>query len=202
MRTALLTAHTPNIESWAKRTVKNKELYCQAHNIELIVSDNPADFPVDRHPAWRKVRMILENIEKYDRLIWIDADAVFMNYVEAPDRFFVSHISVAQDTVDINSGVMFIKSSFWCGMFFDHVWRFYPEWRHKNPWDQQAIIEEHGKQGEESGLVIIPDHINKPYWNLCLNDNVPYPLIIHPWGFHETGRKEEAINKLLKNMKL
>ena len=84
---ALTTMYTSNIKSYGEISTKNKEWYSTKYGIDLIVTNERLS---NRHPAWDKIKCVenamnnrdsdseSESNTKYDYIIWMDADAIFL----------------------------------------------------------------------------------------------------------------------------
>ena len=68
--------YTKNIADYAKHSLKNITKYCEKHNYALQCFNEK--FNDDVHPCWNKVASILKLIKKYNYVVWIDSDAIFV----------------------------------------------------------------------------------------------------------------------------
>ena len=68
------------IKEYADINYKINKIYCDKYGYTLIKS-NIRKYP-ERKPHWERIPLILENFDKFDYLIWIDADAHF--YIDSP----------------------------------------------------------------------------------------------------------------------
>lgn len=121
-----------------------KELYAKKHGYDFRCDEDTWD--KSRPYAWSKVQLILKCLRenKYDYVVWIDADTHIMNDEKCLEDFISSlsndrDILLAQDYEKINSGVMFIKNSDWSKSFFEQVYN-KTEYLHHSNWEQEAII--------------------------------------------------------------
>jgi len=78
MNIAIITLGTNNIESYTKFTFSINKRYAENNNYKFIKYDDVLDNT--RPPAWSKILALQNNINKYDWLLWIDADAIFNNH--------------------------------------------------------------------------------------------------------------------------
>lgn len=97
------------------------KIYCDKNNYSIIKSDI-RKCP-ERKPHWERIPLILEYLNKYDYLIWIDADAHFYtdsppitNVINTyPDKLFIFSGDIDapnnEITCEINSGFFIVKSS-------------------------------------------------------------------------------------------
>jgi len=118
--------------------------YCQFQGYDFREDENSYD--PSRPYAWSKVRLISKCLseEKYDYVVWIDADTHIMNPNISLESFITSlsedrDILIASDWDKINSGVMFIKNTEWSKKFFEVLYDQTDFLNHPN-WEQEAII--------------------------------------------------------------
>lgn len=137
---------------------KRLKSYCEKYEYDFTDEELYDD---SRPPAWSKVRLIqkcLQN-DKHDYVVWIDADTLIMN-----DEITISSlidklannkdITMAQDWVSINSGVMFIKNTEWSKMFFKELYD-QTDFINHNNWEQSALIHMY-----DNNMFDSRDHIN------------------------------------------
>jgi len=101
-------------------------------------------FPHDRPPAWNKVVAIRSLLERYDTVVWIDADAMVMDpapditAVATPDRFLwmTKHHYRGEDQP--NTGVMVVHAGDEARRFLDATWSATNLVEH--PWWEQAAM--------------------------------------------------------------
>lgn len=63
--------------AWLATTERLKKQYCEKWGWDcLLLNENPHP---DLHPVWSKPRVMLDRIDKYDWLVWMDADAMPVN---------------------------------------------------------------------------------------------------------------------------
>jgi hypothetical protein len=62
-------------EKYGNTSYKINKLYCDKHGYDLVFSSERRHNRVDL--AWEKLPMVIEYLDKYDYVIWIDADAHF-----------------------------------------------------------------------------------------------------------------------------
>lgn len=170
------------------------EMYAKQHNLDAIILNNIVS---DRPLPWHKILIIKELFdEDYDYVIWIDADAIFVDsgkslaeeLEEGKDLYLVKH--QIDSRVVPNTGVMVIKNSIWSRIFLDMVWEKEQYINHKW-WENAAILDMLGYHGllDETQ----PDNLNqnligKIKWlglewnslpNICESDR---PIIKHYAG--------------------
>ena len=142
------------IKEYADINYKINKIYCDKYGYTLIKS-NIRKYP-ERKPHWERIPLILENFDKFDYLIWIDADAHF--YIDSPpitniintypDKLFI--FSEDEDQLvknvfngELNSGVFIVKSCEESKLFLNE-WGYNQElfikWNGWKTWNDQAIL--------------------------------------------------------------
>lgn len=125
---AFVYFYTPNIYSYAKHSILNIIAYAKKYNYAVIIYDKP--FNNDVAMCWNKIVTILENLKNYKYLVWIDADAIIVNFDTKIESFIEKYpgydFYICEDIVlqkeCINSGVMIIKNTEWAFNLFNKVW--------------------------------------------------------------------------------
>lgn len=125
---AFVYFYTPNIYDYCQHSIHNISTYCYKYNYAFIAYDTVFNEEVSM--CWNKIAAILQNLHKYDFLVWIDADAIINNMditIESiiridPNKelYLCEDISVEYEC--INSGVMIIKNTEWTEHLFRKVW--------------------------------------------------------------------------------
>lgn len=80
-RICVLMWYDKNVKNYADLNFKINQLYCQKYGYDIIKSDER--FYQYRKPHFERIPLIINYFEKYNYLIWIDADAYF-NYDSPP----------------------------------------------------------------------------------------------------------------------
>ena len=75
MNIAVLMWYDDNIKSYADIFYKINTKYCEKHGYTIIKSSERTY--TDRKATWARFPLVLEEIERYDSVMWIDADAFF-----------------------------------------------------------------------------------------------------------------------------
>ena len=74
---AVLMWYDDHVKNYGDNCYKINKVYCQKHGYDLIKSSDR--FYKDRNPHWERFPLILDHINSYDYVVWIDADAFFYN---------------------------------------------------------------------------------------------------------------------------
>ena len=121
--------------------------YCDKNNIQLFRCNKRRHS--NRHPAWERIPLILEYINEYDYIMWIDADAHF--YIDSEniinlinDNKNYDFIFSKDKSVEINTGCFIVKNTKY-SIDFLKKWGYdeelyknnnYPYW-----WDNGVILD-------------------------------------------------------------
>jgi hypothetical protein len=147
MKIAVLMFYTDNIKSYADINKKINKLYCDKYKIELLYS-NKINYK-DRKSNWERFPFILENIQNYDYLIWIDSDAFF--YIDSPNIIDIINENLNKDLIfsqdignkNINTGFFIIKNSSF-SIDFLTKWAYdqeiYELCMNKKRWNDQEVL--------------------------------------------------------------
>lgn len=115
--------------------------YARRHGYELVTSTH-AD--PGRPPAWAKVALLRELIERFELVLWIDADAVIVDGREdiarrlEPDRHLALVRHRLGDQLIPNTGVLLVRSGPVARALLQQVWsatRFV-----EHPWWENAAL--------------------------------------------------------------
>ena len=118
MKIAVLMWYDGNVSEYGDIYLEINKAYCNKHNYDIIKSNRRTY--KDRTPTWERFPLLLSYIEKYDYVVWIDADAFF--YQSAPPlediiNRYEKDILLSMD-VDghlvpdaINAGVFILKNT-------------------------------------------------------------------------------------------
>jgi hypothetical protein len=126
---AFVYFYTHNIFSYAKHSILNLLSYAEKYNYAVIIYDKP--FNDDVGMCWNKIVTIMENLKKFQYLVWIDADAIIVNFNIKIESFIEKYpgydLYLCEDIIIqkecINSGVMIIKNTIWSNNLFNTVWK-------------------------------------------------------------------------------
>jgi len=141
MKILVLTLATSNITNYSKYTHAINRQYCKKHSYDFISYDRHLD--PSRHPAWSKIKAIHNHIDDYDWIMWIDADAIFLNHNKRIEPLLDDGYNIIiSKTFDlINSGVFLIKgNNEWSKSFLDDVY------------DQTQFLDSTNNRWEENAI--------------------------------------------------
>jgi len=122
------------------------KLYCEKYNLNIILS-NEKKYS-NRHPAWERLPLMLDNISNFDYLIWIDADAFFYsdsnNIIDIISNNINFNFIFSTDIYgdNINTGLFIVKNSQY-SIDFLTKWAYDEDLYKNNPqphwWDQGVL---------------------------------------------------------------
>ncbi|CAM9172364.1 unnamed protein product [Ectocarpus fasciculatus] len=107
-----------------KRVVLNKEFYAKYHGYTVIDANSYVDD--SRGVSWFKLPAVSDALEKFDYVMYIDADAVIMDPRKPLDSFLIAgtgaDMIMTQDWSGLNGGVWIAKSTPWTKWFMKELW--------------------------------------------------------------------------------
>ena len=121
------------------------EAYAARHGYDLRLETRL--LAPERPPAWSKVALVRELLESYDEVLWIDADAIFLDISKdigelvrpGKDLYLVEHLYEQDDSWrSANTGVFLVRSTRWSRRFLDRVWA--AERYVDHPWWENAAV--------------------------------------------------------------
>lgn len=117
--------------------------YGARHGYEVLIGDRA---PAQRPPAWAKVELLMELLERYELVVWIDADAVIVD----PSRDIASALPAERQlglvrhvrgrSLVPNTGVMVLRSGELTRRLMASLWRATHLLEH--PWWDNAALAE------------------------------------------------------------
>jgi hypothetical protein len=187
MHCAIVSLHTPEIKEYGEITAASKDTYCKKWGIDFINYTEKFD---NRHAAFSKVVALIKNIDNYDILLWIDADAMITDmdfdlFAELKSR--KEKILLTKDQGGLNTGVLAVKKGIkaylkkWDSMsaaFESHPW-----------WDQAAFISLYNSDHRLRKKV---GFLEKKTYNSYISEGIGAIL-------HSPGTTNEARVNLFKN---
>jgi hypothetical protein len=152
------------------------------------------DLAGGRPAPWGKVTLIRELLDDYELVLWLDADAVFVDaqadlaqvVVEGKDLYLVEHRWGEPVNAMPNTGVLLIRSTPWSRSFVER-WSSYDHLA-SQPWtDNAALVELIGYQLEPVRLVRPNEDLERVgflplAWNSVAASESPRPYVKHYAG--------------------
>ena len=205
MKIGVCMYYDENISNYAKINHDINLLYCDKHNFDLIVSNTPQY--KNRHPAWESVPLMYKNLDNYDYLIWIDADAFF--YIDGSDLtqfikdyptsdfiFSWDYSKPEISPTEINTGIYIVKNTSFSKKFLKN-WAFNEELYENNSmkyrWDQGVLndmvcqnvmnIKEHSS--------VVTYGVLQHFYKEELNNLPKKPFVYHMAGRRASKNEEE-----------
>jgi len=153
----VLSLWTDHIKHYAIPVNKIREKYCESQGYRLKTCDHSLD--ETRHPAWSKLKFILQEWDDGNYLYWNDADCVLHDFttpvtdivdldfdinlgVDGP-KFRTRHTATPYIPVWMNTGNIFIRCTDDTRYWFDKVYtdETYKMWHSPNfyCWEQSAL---------------------------------------------------------------
>lgn len=187
--------------------------FAQLHKYDMIVGEKMCDLP----PAWNKIPLLLDALNKYDEVVWFDCDLIVVDFSEDFPKLeglhsLVRHFDCYSETP--NSGVWRLSRTYSdlfsrdllrqimnLGVFRNHGW-----------WEQAALMTLMGYCVPPEGshfpdtkcrCVILTDwYINCQFmrlaWNCHPNYRADRPKIVH-CSYPDMQRRIEVMRELVKD---
>ena len=118
----------PTMQSW-----------CERHGYEFVTETKIDEA---RPASWSKIPLLQKHLDRFDWMLWIDADAIVFDQETRLERYLDEHadlIIAADDISTINCGVMAMRSCDGIKQLLADIWSApESEWRHCW-WEQQAL---------------------------------------------------------------
>lgn len=181
--------------------------YAREHGYALDLRTEPID--PSRPPAWSKVALIRQLLDRYETVVWLDADTVVVRRdrditAELTEGRFLGLVEhVVEGRANPNTGVMVVRSCDRARTFWAAVWDSTQYLNHRW-WEQAAVMDLLGfdpASGERSGESEWLDGVEwlDKSWNSIRDDPAPHPRVRHWPGFTLTRRATEmAVATLLR----
>jgi len=139
----ITTYYDKTFEKLGNIALKSMEKYGKKFKIDVIRYERKLS---NRPPAWNKILVVKELLKKYDFVIWMDSDAVFVRFdvdirkeIKKGKDFYISLIEFNGKVVP-NSGFFITRRSKWSIDFLNRVWN-KKEYIYHNYWENAAIID-------------------------------------------------------------
>ena len=102
--------------------VTNLQEYSNRHGYTFIAKFNDWK-ESDRYFYWRKLEMILDNIESCDYLVWIDTDCIVTNQTKKIEDLVEDDFDLVITEDDgLQASVMILKNTLWCIELLHEWW--------------------------------------------------------------------------------
>jgi len=147
MKICIVMFYDYKIKNYGEINYKINKKYCEKYNLDIILS-NEKKYN-NRYSAWERLPLLLDNISKFDYLIWVDADAFFYNDANNILDIINKNINVnfifSNDihNKNINTGFFIVKNTEYSIEFLTK-WAYDEELYKQNPypgwWDQGVLI--------------------------------------------------------------
>lgn len=74
-------------------TDTTKRKYSDLHNIDFVTETILPNY--DRHPAWYKIKLVLDLLDKHNTVMYIDSDAGFVSYENNVNDYLLYDFDIA-----------------------------------------------------------------------------------------------------------
>jgi len=126
MKIAVVSLFTQEIVELAQYTLLNHKAYCDKHGYDYIVYQGRFS---KRHPAWDKIKAVQEILPNYDYVLWIDTDAIFIdfnqkleNFIIYPEKYNGYFCKDPTNGIYANTGVFLLKNCQWSVDLLEQTW--------------------------------------------------------------------------------
>ena len=192
MRVGVVMFYDDAIKEYGDNNYAINKKYCDKYKLDIILSQEKTY--QNRHASWERLPLILKHIEKYDYLIWIDADAYFyydagniVDFIqEQPNDNFI--FSNDMGNRNINSGFFIVKNCEYSRQFLQK-WAYDEELYINNPypiwWDQGVLC-----SMIEQNILDIKNNASCHEYGIMQHFDKDYLVHSHkrPYVFHMAGR--------------
>ena len=129
MKIAILQFSTTNVP-YLKYSEEINRKYCESKNYDYIIEKNDEKINrliEDRSPTWGKPKIILEHLDNYDYILFMDIDAIVCNFEINIEDFIDENYDLVAAKDDshhslMNAGVLLVKNSEWSKKFMEEWW--------------------------------------------------------------------------------
>ena len=174
-------------------------IYAERHGYDLDLRTET--LAAERAPAWSKIRLVLELLEHYDLVLWIDADAAIVDPTldiadELQRRDLMGMVAHEYDgQVVPNCGVWVLRRHRLVRRWLHGVWN-RVEYLDHQWWENAAVIDELGYRVEPTVELVRRTRMRARTryldrsWNSIEIDPAPHPKINHYPGRSQEYRLE------------
>jgi hypothetical protein len=180
--------------------------YARRHGYDLELHTQPTDRT--RPAPWSKIRILRELVERYDLVVWLDADLVIVDarvdlaseLTEGRFLYLVEHSHNGWHMP--NTGVMLLRSGTDAAKFLDDVWAL-DRYTHHQWWENAAVCELLGYRLDPPGPVRKTPLLERtkfmsPRWNWIVDAPVRRARIRHFPGYSLRTRTALMIGATLE----
>ena len=139
-RICIITSFTDNIRwnnygkcDYGDFASINHHEYANLHGYSYIKEIVKNEDYLDWHPTWIKIDVLRKHINNYDYVVWIDADAVFVNKEISIESFIKNDVDLILPKLEFDkqsgnmwthttTGFMILKNSVWTKNLLDELW--------------------------------------------------------------------------------
>ena len=123
---AIITCSTSNRKWLYEITNTTKIRYANLYQIDYLFDDS-VYYDTSYLPGWNKIPYILDALNKYQNVMWLDDDAGFIRYDVDVINYCINisngrSIVICKDLNGLNSGVMFFKSCAFTINALQYLW--------------------------------------------------------------------------------
>lgn len=180
----VLSCATDNL-TYSHDTEVNHRNYCNKHGYAYEMART--EFWGDSHPAWSKLKFVHERLPHHKWVMWVDADAIFMDSNRSLDKFLIprmGHVSStwhAFNRLQLTNGISFWQNIPWTFDFLKSAISHRAQFSWSGVWEEEGIRrsleEDINNYGRWIGIELT--HFNSwPHFN---THNPGYDFI-HHWG--------------------
>lgn len=158
-----------------KWTTVNKKNYCKRHGYDFI--EDETIWNKSKPIPWSKILLLLKYLERYDYIVWIDADILIMNMDTKIETFIQRYPEYDQITGSDwkmqNTGVWIIKNTMFSKLFLQEVW--------DNVYDEKSDPKERYMNWEQGSVINLMD---RNFMNCKDKIKVTYPEEMNSYWFN------------------
>mgnify|MGYP001812438031 FL=1 len=197
-RTAVCTVATGPHEQLYEISGPTFERFAEHHDYDLVVAHH--DLGGGRPPAWGKLALLRELLDGYERVVWLDVDAVIVDpsgdIFERAGQLKTCWLAVHRyDGLEIpNLGVIAMISTRWTKRFIERLWM-NEQYVHHKWWENAAALELLGydvevPRRESRRRTTTSRRVGELdlSWNSIALDPSPRPRIVHFPGMSQVDR--------------
>lgn len=147
MNIGVFTSFDDNFKSVGDITYPILEKYCIKNNYHPHLTSKRIS---DRFPVWDKIKIIYDNLNFHDWLVYLDSDTLITNHTIKIESIIDDNYNfiAANDVHGFNSGVFFIKGkNEWSRKFLEYTWNIQPNDQVYHDWPCHNAT-----QGEQRAL--------------------------------------------------